>query len=70
VRGLKCFDGVKSLNDRGNFFRGGTGRLDFSFVIGDLTLTAATRSASLIFAVLVRAPDLSSRRLDALTNRY
>ena len=34
VRGLKCFAGVKSLNERGSFRRG-AGRLDFSFVIGD-----------------------------------
>jgi hypothetical protein len=34
VAGLKCFAGVKSLNERGSFRRG-AGRLDFSFVIGD-----------------------------------
>jgi hypothetical protein len=34
VRGLKCFAGVKSLNERGNFFRGGAGRLADDGVIG------------------------------------
>ena len=33
VRGLKCFAGVKSLNDRGSLRRGGTGRLAASFVM-------------------------------------
>jgi hypothetical protein len=46
VRGLKCFAGVKSLNERGSFRRG-AGRLNFSFVIGDLTLAPAVRSTNL-----------------------
>ena len=33
VRGLKCLDGVKSLNERGNRRRGGTGRWGTDFVI-------------------------------------
>src|ERR1700690_2520123 len=33
VRGLKCFDGVKSLKERGNFRRGGAGRCETGFVI-------------------------------------
>jgi hypothetical protein len=33
VRGLKCFDGVKSLNERGNRRRGGTGRCVTGFVM-------------------------------------
>ena len=32
VRGLKCFAGVKSLNERGSLRRGGTGRLADGFV--------------------------------------
>jgi hypothetical protein len=34
------------LNERGSFRRG-AGRLDFSFVIGDLKLTARARSTNL-----------------------
>ena len=33
VRGLKCLDGVKSLNERGNLRRGGAGRCETGFVI-------------------------------------
>jgi hypothetical protein len=33
VRGLKCFDGVKSLNERGKRRRGGTGRCGTGFVM-------------------------------------
>jgi len=40
------FRGVKSFNERGSFRRG-AGRLDFSFVMGGLTLTAAARSTNL-----------------------
>ena len=39
VRGLKCFDGVKSLNERGNLRRGGTGRCGTGFVMRRLDLT-------------------------------
>src|ERR1035438_2153892 len=33
VRGLKCFDGVKSLKERGNLRRGGAGRVETGFFI-------------------------------------
>ena len=36
VRGLKCFDGVKSLNERGNLRRGGAGGGETGFVIQHL----------------------------------
>ena len=46
VRGLKCFAGVKSLNERGSFRRG-AGRLEFALAIGDLTLAARARPTNL-----------------------
>jgi hypothetical protein len=33
VRGLKCFDGVKSLNERGSLRRGAAGRGETGFII-------------------------------------
>jgi hypothetical protein len=32
VAGLKWFDGVNSLNERGNFRRGGAGRFETGFI--------------------------------------
>jgi len=56
----KCFAGVKSLNERGSFRRG-AGRLDFSFVIGGLILTAAARQTNL----KIKMPCLSRREFAA-----
>jgi hypothetical protein len=36
VPGLKCFAGVKSLNERGNFFFGASGRWPVGFVMQQL----------------------------------
>jgi len=43
VRGLKCFDGVKSLKERGNRRRGNAGRCENGFVIERPHFTPAAR---------------------------
>jgi hypothetical protein len=43
VRGLKCRDGVKSLNERGNRRGGDGGRCENGFVIQRLHFTAVVR---------------------------
>jgi hypothetical protein len=43
VRGLKCFDGVKSLNERGNLRRGGAERCETGFVIRHLYFNPCAR---------------------------
>ena len=43
MRGLKCFDGVKSLNERSNFRRGGAERCETGFVIQHLHFNPCAR---------------------------
>jgi hypothetical protein len=57
---LKCFDGVKSLKERGNLRRGGAGRCETGFVIRPLHFNPCARRVKckipVSFNLIERAP--------------